>query len=126
MKQRLSLQFENLVSSVPPLWRPSSLPTALAPLQMFLRIRHGAWLHAIALAAVLDIKLSGQEEVMAGYSQHKICSHMADPILLMAGASVFNADCDWHDAKAQLQAAGNVTLHRSQLDTQGYGSFALI
>lgn len=87
---------------------------------------HGAWLHAIALAAVLDIKLSGQVEVMAGYRQHKMGSNMTDPILLKSGGSVFNADCDWHAAKVQLPEVGHVTLHRCQLDAQGYGSFALI
>lgn len=87
---------------------------------------HGAWLHSIALAAVLDIKLSGRVDVMAGYREHVMDANMTDPILLKVRGSDFIANSEWRIGIVQLQDVGSVAFHRCQLNEQGLGEFFVV
>lgn len=88
---------------------------------------HGAWLHAVAIAAVLGIKLSGRVEVMVAYRAHHMGDQMPDPILLKQNTNGANqAQTEWRTGSVHLSEVGHVTLHRQQLHHEtGKGSYAV-
>jgi hypothetical protein len=85
---------------------------------------HGAWLHAIALAGVLEITLTGRVKVMAGYRQAKLGDENADPILLKSGGAALTANHEWKSGTVPVAELGQVSLHRCQLNEHGLGEFS--
>lgn len=87
---------------------------------------HGAWMHAIALAAVLEIVLTDQVEVMVGYRQAKLGGENTDPILLKSEGATLTAHREWDLANLELVELGKVVFHRCQLNKHGLGEFSFV
>jgi len=87
---------------------------------------HGAWLHGLAIAGVLGIKLSERVDVMVAYRTHHMGENMPDPILLKQNIhQAPAAQTEWITGFVNLPDLGRVRLHRQQLDQQtGKGSYA--
>jgi hypothetical protein len=78
---------------------------------------HGAWLHSVAIAAVLGITLAGRVEVMVAYRNHHMAEQLPDPILLKLNiADATLAQVEWASGRVNLPELGPTTLHRQQLD----------
>jgi len=87
---------------------------------------HGAWLHGIAIAAVLGIRLAGRVEVMVAYRNHHMGAQLPDPILLKQNIDdATQAQTEWATGKVDLPELGQINLHRQQLDeVTGIGQYA--
>jgi len=87
---------------------------------------HGAWLHGIAIAAVLGIKLAGRVEVMVAYRHHHMGAQLPDPILLKQNINdTTQAQTEWVTGQVNLPELGQTILHRQPLDeVTGIGHYA--
>jgi hypothetical protein len=87
---------------------------------------HGAWLHGLAIAGVLGIKLADRVEVMVAYRTHHMGSQMPDPILLKLNTQhATEAQAEWQTGEVVLPELGPVKLHRQALDpVTGQGCYA--
>ena len=89
---------------------------------------HGAWLHGIAIAAVLGIRLAERVEVMVAYRKHNMGSQLPDPILLKQNINESaQAQTEWITGKVNMPELGQIILHRQQLDElTGIGRYAFV
>lgn len=90
-------------------------------------IRHqwdGAWLHALAIAAVLGVDLSSTVRCILGYRCEKLASANPDPVLLKTpdGARAYR---EWHAKRVRLPELGDVGFELVLLDAQGLGEIVL-
>lgn len=84
---------------------------------------HGAWLHAIALAGVLELELSGRVEVMAGYRKNVLGQNATNPVLLKSPGDFLEANTEWCNERVCLPELGITRLYRCELNEQGLGEY---
>ena len=86
---------------------------------------HGAWLHALAIAGVLEISLTEKVQCVVGYRTEKLGQNNPDPILLKAHSGSQSTLREWETNSAELHELGQVQFMPVQLDENGYGEVAI-
>lgn len=77
---------------------------------------HDAWLHGIALAAMLGIQLAGRVDVLLDYLHHHMGYQLPNFVLLKQNIHQANrAQMECLVRKVNLPALGEVVLHHKQL-----------
>jgi hypothetical protein len=86
---------------------------------------HGAWLHALGIAGVLELQLSGRVEVMVGYRHEKLSLDHADAILLKVPSThAFAQMNEWAARQIELEELGSTPVHTIALDpVSGEGQY---
>lgn len=86
---------------------------------------HGAWLHAMAIAGAMEIRLSAKVQCVIGYRNERLGLNNPDPVLLKTNADSQRAYREWNARCIELDDVGKVSLTQVQLDENGFGEVAL-
>jgi hypothetical protein len=78
---------------------------------------HGAWLHALGIAGVLELQLSGRVEAMVCYRHEKLSLDHTDAVLLKVPAThAFDQMNEWSARQVELEELGSTRVHTVALD----------